>query len=238
MSRTYTFETEFPRDMFTLDVPIPTGWQDTSWGNDVCPSWEVADAIRVWVDFNNPDDRELGPLPRFRAEKLEILHAGGPSLTEEFLYTGDDWDACLTAVASHLTALADAETDTSREGTLRQYATFTWSHTEDGKAELAADGLSPVILTDVDGLTPDERARWLAGGSIIRPGYNPISGATIPAHRCSAADGCNESTIRRYIVTDHDGAEHVCDYCNECASLARADWNGDTASIRLADGAA
>lgn len=34
-----------------------------------------------------------------------------------------------------------------------------------------------------------------------------------------------------YRVTGHDGAEDVCEYCIDCADLARIDWNGETASI-------
>lgn len=51
------------------------------------------------------------------------------------------------------------------------------------------------------------------------------------AHRCSTTDGCDVTTIQRYAVTDHEGHVHVCEYCQECADLARADWNGETASI-------
>lgn len=54
---------------------------------------------------------------------------------------------------------------------------------------------------------------------------------TETTYRCSANDGCDESTIQRYVVTDHEGGIHVCEYCAECAELARGDWNGETAAI-------
>ena len=42
---------------------------------------------------------------------------------------------------------------------------------------------------------------------------------------------CEAPERTRYIVTDHEGIEHVCDYCDECADLAAIDWNGETAEI-------
>ena len=51
------------------------------------------------------------------------------------------------------------------------------------------------------------------------------------AHRCSAEDGCDEATIKRYVVTNHEGQAAVCEYCDDCAELAAADWNGETAAI-------
>jgi hypothetical protein len=51
-------------------------------------------------------------------------------------------------------------------------------------------------------------------------------------YRCSAAEsGCDESTIKRYAVTDHEGRVTLVDYCDDCAELGRMDWNGETAAI-------
>ena len=48
------------------------GLVDTSWGNDVCPSWALLtdedtgeEAFRVWVDAKHPGDREDESLERF-----------------------------------------------------------------------------------------------------------------------------------------------------------------------------
>ena len=49
----------FPEyDTATLPA-IPERWVDISWCNDVCPSWQ-AYGYQIFVDFANPDDRELG----------------------------------------------------------------------------------------------------------------------------------------------------------------------------------
>ena len=53
-------------------------------------------------------------------------------------------------------------------------------------------------------------------------------------HRCTAADGCDESTVRPYVVTHHDGTTSRADYCSDCLYLARIDWNGDTALVEPA----
>lgn len=46
--------------------------------------------------------------------------------------------------------------------------------------------------------------------------------------RCSADDGCDESTIKRFAVLNHHGRASECHYCAGCAELARMDWNGET----------
>lgn len=58
------YREEFPD--FELDVTIPEGFEDSSWHNDVCPSWysEELDA-ELWVDYKNPEDREMAGCPRF-----------------------------------------------------------------------------------------------------------------------------------------------------------------------------
>lgn len=56
-----------------------------------------------------------------------------------------------------------------------------------------------------------------------------MSTATI--HRCKAENLCDESTIQRYVVRDHEGRLSLVEYCAECAELARVDFNGETAAI-------
>lgn len=38
-----------------------------------------------------------------------------------------------------------------------------------------------------------------------------------------------------YLVAMHDGSKAVCSYCEDCAGLARADWNGETKSCVAID---
>lgn len=46
-------------------------------------------------------------------------------------------------------------------------------------------------------------------------------------------DGCDDTghALKRYLVTHHDGGESDCYYCDDCADLARMDYNGETKSI-------
>tara|TARA_R110000868_G_scaffold391097_2_gene661003 strand:+ start:117 stop:446 length:330 start_codon:yes stop_codon:yes gene_type:complete len=46
-------------------LSIPAGWVDTSWHNDICPSFEKTFGdvtFRLWCDFKNPELREVGGL--------------------------------------------------------------------------------------------------------------------------------------------------------------------------------
>jgi hypothetical protein len=56
-----TYKTEFPHYDDTLS--LPEGWIDTSWHNDICPSFERVygdTTFRLWCDFRDPELRELG----------------------------------------------------------------------------------------------------------------------------------------------------------------------------------
>jgi hypothetical protein len=56
-----TYKTEFPHYDDTLT--LPDGWVDTSWHNDVCPSFEKFignTTFRLWCDFKDPEMREVG----------------------------------------------------------------------------------------------------------------------------------------------------------------------------------
>ena len=46
---------------------------DTSWGNDICPSFEMyrhGHGIRIWVDHPDPDQREMKTPTRFTISPL------------------------------------------------------------------------------------------------------------------------------------------------------------------------
>jgi hypothetical protein len=42
---------------------------------------------------------------------------------------------------------------------------------------------------------------------------------------------CATTERTRYIVVTHTGERSIAAYCDECAALARADWNGEIESI-------
>jgi len=61
------YKTEF--HFFDFDIPkIPEGFKDSSWHNNVCPSFErvLGDQLIVfWVDYKNPKRRERKGLQFF-----------------------------------------------------------------------------------------------------------------------------------------------------------------------------
>lgn len=85
----------FPDD----EMPaIPSYWIDTSWRNDVCPSFRIAGdeysayEVICWVD--SITDGELQPDKRFILERCGLL---GRSAGATTVYEGDNWDALLKA---------------------------------------------------------------------------------------------------------------------------------------------
>lgn len=91
MNRTY--QTEFPD--FTLDVIISPEWEDVSWHNDACPSWNTPGGHKVYVDYADPDAREDGG----DAQRFEVSVLGdetrGPALTT------NSWQEVLEYVREH-----------------------------------------------------------------------------------------------------------------------------------------
>jgi hypothetical protein len=54
------YMTEFPD--FDYTITMPDGWQDVSWHNDVCPSFEKTFGnvtYKIFCDFANPQRREV-----------------------------------------------------------------------------------------------------------------------------------------------------------------------------------
>ena len=55
------YKTEFPS--YDDELSLPDGWMDTSWHNDVSPSFEkqLGDTTyRIWCDYKDPEKREVG----------------------------------------------------------------------------------------------------------------------------------------------------------------------------------
>ena len=65
---TERFREEFPD--FVLDVTLPDGWEDTSWHNDSCPSFEFG-KFRLWIDYADCDHREIESGKRFMLVVLD-----------------------------------------------------------------------------------------------------------------------------------------------------------------------
>jgi hypothetical protein len=57
------YKVEFPH--YDDELTLPSGWVDTSWHNDACPSFEKninGTTYRVWCDFKDPSLSEVGGL--------------------------------------------------------------------------------------------------------------------------------------------------------------------------------
>jgi hypothetical protein len=83
---------EFPDyDLATLP-PIPSGWVDSSWHNDVSPSFVIDDKWQVFVDFEDPKLREFPGQPRYC-----VLHIADGFDVKDLLST-NDWYAVLSLI--------------------------------------------------------------------------------------------------------------------------------------------
>lgn len=104
------FREEFPNFAPATLPDIPAEWKDRSWHNDLCPSWNTGRGVIVYVDFRDPDQRELDG-PRF----MVTGDFEGCGHNEPLIET-DDWQAVLAFVANPDTRPArfiavDAESD-------------------------------------------------------------------------------------------------------------------------------
>jgi hypothetical protein len=89
------YQDQFPD--FVLDVAIPAGFVDSSYHNDVCPSWTDAGAgLQLFIDFADRSRREFPESPRFTLSKIDEnsidVHVSDLALT-------DDWEDVLNAIA-------------------------------------------------------------------------------------------------------------------------------------------
>ncbi|NSZ73899.1 hypothetical protein G6L74_09115 [Agrobacterium tumefaciens] len=93
MERFATLAREFPDyDLSTLPT-IPDDWQDISWHNDTCPSFEVLPQWHVYIDYADTALREFPDSPtRF---SLQAVRADGGFFT---LLDTNDWQSVLDRV--------------------------------------------------------------------------------------------------------------------------------------------
>jgi len=89
---------EFP-DYEASSLPeIPADWEEASWHNDVCPSWQTPASgrtyLHIFIDYLDPDQRELGD-QRFSVSEIDEDGDSG------HLMDTDDWQAVLNLASSH-----------------------------------------------------------------------------------------------------------------------------------------
>jgi hypothetical protein len=56
---------EFPDFPAAAMPALPAGWIDTSWHNDVCPSYTSPAGSVVWINYPDPADRDCADDARF-----------------------------------------------------------------------------------------------------------------------------------------------------------------------------
>lgn len=83
---------DYPVDQFPS--PIPAGWVDESWHNNVCPSFIATEAdgraLTVWIDYPDPAQREFPDSRRF---SVSVHDEDGDDCVNAL--ESDDWDGFL-----------------------------------------------------------------------------------------------------------------------------------------------
>jgi len=89
------YRNEFP-DFPASDMPgdIPPGFVDSSWRNDICPSFtNEALGLVLWIDFADPSRREFPHWHRYR-----VTTASADDIAD--LFDSDDFAAVVAFVAA------------------------------------------------------------------------------------------------------------------------------------------
>jgi len=93
------YRREFP-SFGELDVTLPAGFEDSSWHNDVCPSWskqlDNGNYLRLWVDYTAIEDREYKEGGRFCLQ----LHSPDFEFTQDLMQS-DSLDEVTQFIASY-----------------------------------------------------------------------------------------------------------------------------------------
>jgi hypothetical protein len=89
------WQREFP-DFPPADMPaVPAGFEDTSWHNNVCPSFYDDElGLLIWVDYADLAKREM---PRYSA-RFTIMRQADPDDNPREILGTDDWNEILTAI--------------------------------------------------------------------------------------------------------------------------------------------
>lgn len=96
-----TFRTEFP-DFDPATMPaIPSGFDDVSWHNDMCPSFlNEAAGLIIFVDYVDCKEREFPEIPRFTLGTWDNGNTGND------IVSTDDWQLVLAAIEARDTSRA------------------------------------------------------------------------------------------------------------------------------------
>lgn len=83
---------EFPHYDFSTLPPIPAGWTDDAWRNDLCPSFYAPAAkCVIWADYASAGIRDSGSPTRYSVCRQERDHHGANVGEPVEIYAGDDF---------------------------------------------------------------------------------------------------------------------------------------------------
>lgn len=151
---------------------IPAAWQDASWKNDTCPSYlakeqaSTADTIgwqvRVYIDYADADQREIGEASRFSAHIFTDAPGGGDGAT----FDTDDWAEMLAYVAAFPEAPEPKQAEPAARAEEAKPLRFDLTFVVENDAFLTASGdvQAAVLATVLRGIAARiERAEDMAG---------------------------------------------------------------------------
>ena len=87
---------EFPDYPLETLPEIPDGWHDSSWHNDVAPSFMVGETIQVFVDYADQSQSEWAGQPDYQRFHVLVERDGD----WQPAHSGNDWSAVMAAVAA------------------------------------------------------------------------------------------------------------------------------------------
>lgn len=89
------YRVEFPDFAASTMPAIPADWDDISWHNDACPSFQTPNGLRVFVDYSDPAQREF----QRHGERFNVQRENENGESDMLLAT-DDWQQVIAVVLS------------------------------------------------------------------------------------------------------------------------------------------
>tara|TARA_R100001015_G_C4572555_1_gene130392 strand:+ start:59 stop:403 length:345 start_codon:yes stop_codon:yes gene_type:complete len=80
-------------DECTVDITMPEGWKDISYGNDACPSWSF-NGYQVFIDHPDPNERELGS----ETSRFYVILEKEYGTHQTWFHDCDTWDEVLDTI--------------------------------------------------------------------------------------------------------------------------------------------
>lgn len=102
VSRYQSVFPDFDYDYIALGEQLPKGWTDTTWHNNICPSYGfkfespyVETWYSLWFDYKDPSLSEFYPHRITKNEKDKMHQFELTDEVGEYVYGSDDWNTML-----------------------------------------------------------------------------------------------------------------------------------------------